>query len=159
MRSYRIPPNLSDDLFDVSETTASLCCENFCSSVVALFGEQYFRRPTNRDIRRIENQFSENQLSKVGFPCCLGCLYCAAWAWKNCLKALQGGNDWKRLRSNSPNGSHLWFRFVALVFSIWITLLFNDPNILEVKVFFADALSGSFSTEAPTYTINGTPFN
>ena len=41
--SYGIPADLSDDLFDVSETTTSLCLTAFSSAIIDGFRSDYLR--------------------------------------------------------------------------------------------------------------------
>jgi len=83
--SYALPADLSDDMFDVSPVTASQCLKEFCQAVYACFGKCYLQTPTMHEIIPIERE-----IAAVGFPGCMGCLDCAGWEWKNCLKALQG---------------------------------------------------------------------
>lgn len=83
--SSGVPADLSDDLFEVSETTASLCLEEFCLAECSALGMQYLREPTAEDIDRIEKHF---RLAGIpGFICCLDC---SGWSCNNCPKSLQG---------------------------------------------------------------------
>ena len=152
--SYGLPADLADDLFDVSETTASLCLHEFCKSIVDCFGERYLRDPDEEDIRRIEKQFAA-----VGFPGCLGCLDCAGWTWKNCPKALQGAMNGKEgcptLRMEVICDLDLWI----WSFQFGLPGVFNDLNILEVSDHFAKVLNGSFPSVQPSYEINGMRFD
>lgn len=83
--SYGFPSYLSDDLLDVSETTAALCLEDICPAVKAPFGFVYLRDPTPEDKLRIEREFQA-----AGFLGSIGCFDCSGWARNNCPKALQG---------------------------------------------------------------------
>jgi len=152
--AYGIPVDLADDLFDVSETTASLCLVEFCKAVVTCFSTQYLRSPTPQDLQRIEKEFS-----KVGFPGCIGCLDCAGWDWKNCPKALQGimvGKDGKStVRMEVVCSLDLW----VWSFQLGLPGAFNDLNILEVSNHFQEVLCGAFPPIYPSYTLSGKNFN
>eukprot|EP00173_Palmaria_palmata_P005399 Plantae.Rhodophyta-Palmaria_palmata.ctg9524.p1 GENE.Plantae.Rhodophyta-Palmaria_palmata.ctg9524~~Plantae.Rhodophyta-Palmaria_palmata.ctg9524.p1 ORF type:complete len:122 (+),score=14.97 Plantae.Rhodophyta-Palmaria_palmata.ctg9524:367-732(+) len=93
MISYGIPADFCNDLFDVSETTATIFLKEFCKAMVSRFGDYYLRAPSAEDLDRIENQFRS-----LGFPGCIGAVDCAGWGWKQCPKAFQGimvGKDGK----------------------------------------------------------------
>lgn len=77
--------DITDDLFDISETKAALCIHHFFAAIIDECGVFYSRDPTLADITRTEMSFR-----KAGFLGCIGCLDCAGWAWKNCSNALQG---------------------------------------------------------------------
>ncbi|PXF47012.1 hypothetical protein BWQ96_03202 [Gracilariopsis chorda] len=79
--SHDIPSDLAEDMFEVSETTAFLCLDEFCKAVESLFRAKYLRKPTDEDLIRIERRFA-----RVGFPECIGCVDCEGWEWQSCLK-------------------------------------------------------------------------
>lgn len=56
-------------IFDVSETTCSLCLEHFCPSVQRCFGYVRLRSPSEADIVLIQQHFSRS-----GFPGCICCM-------------------------------------------------------------------------------------
>lgn len=152
--SYDLPADLSEELFDVSETTANNCLENYCLALQLSLGPIYIRNPTADEIIRIEKQFS-----KAGFPGCIGCLDCSSWAWKNCPKALQGimkGKDGApSLRMEAICSLYLW------IWSLQFGLpgAMNDLNILEVSDHFSRVLNGSFPPVTPSYEVNGKTFD
>lgn len=152
--SYGIPSDMSDDLFDVSETTASLCLEEFCVAVTASLGPTYLREPNETDIERIENEFR-----LAGFPGCIGCLDCSGWRWKNCPKALQGmmtGKEGKpSVRMEVVCSLDLWI----WSFQFGLPGSMNDLNILELSDHFSRVLSGKFPPVSPSYKIAGRPFS
>lgn len=152
--AYGLPADLADDLFDVSETTAGLCLEEFCKSVVRCFSAVYLRQPTAADLKRIEKEFAA-----VGFPGCIGCLDCAGWQWKNCPKALQGimkGKDGvPTLRMEVICSLDLW----VWGFQFGLPGAMNDLNILEVSNHFQQVLSGVFPPTQPSYTVAGKSFD
>jgi hypothetical protein len=48
--AYVLPSNIADDMFEVSETTASLCLHEFASAIVDCFEAEYLREPTEEDL-------------------------------------------------------------------------------------------------------------
>lgn len=85
--SYGIPGDSVDEYCRLSETTALRSLREFCRGVVAAFGMEYLRAPTQIDLQRIEARFAQ-----VGFPGCMGCVDCTGWDWENAPKAHQGHN-------------------------------------------------------------------
>jgi Plant transposon protein len=83
--AYSLPCYIWDDMFEVSETTASMCLHEFARVVVECFDAEYLREPTRQDLIRIEKQFR-----KVGWPGCIGVVDCAGWFWKNAPTVLAG---------------------------------------------------------------------
>lgn len=65
--AYVLPSGLSDDLFEISETTAAKCIEESCVAFIPVFEITYLCNPTAGDIERIEGRFRG-----VGFPGCVG---------------------------------------------------------------------------------------
>lgn len=152
--SYGIPADLADDLFDVSETTASDCLQAFCNAVISGFSGIYLREPTEEDLVRIEKEFR-----LAGFPGCIGCLDCSGWQWKNCPKALQGvmtGKEGKpSVRMEVVCSLDLWI----WSFQFGLPGSMNDLNILELSDHFNKVLSGTFPQITPSYTITNKQFN
>lgn len=148
---YGMPSDLCDDLFDVSEITASM--KEFSRTVVDVFSVKYLREPTLEDFRWIEKKFRI-----VGFPGCASAVDCAGWYWKNAPKALQGS---LRRKDSKPVLRaevicHLDLRICSLQFSVPGVL--NDLNILSVSEHFAKVLSGQFPPVAPQYMVSGGTF-
>lgn len=152
--AYGIPSDLSEELFNVSETTARKCLVEFCTSVLNCFASLYLREPNISDLERIERQFA-----RAGFPGCIGCLDCAGWSWKNCPVALQGimkGKDGEpTLRMEAICDLDLW----VWSFQFGLPGAFNDLNILEVSNHFNRVLAGEFPQVEPSYTLSGEVFN
>lgn len=69
--SYGIPTDISDNLFDISESTAAQFIHHICVGVKEAFGSLYLREPTMDDIMRIEGDFRN-----AGFQGCVGCFDC-----------------------------------------------------------------------------------
>lgn len=152
--AYRLPADIADDLFDISETSASLCLIELCTAVNNCFQVEYLRAPTTADLARIERE-----IKNVGFPGCIGCLDCAGWRWKNCPKALQGvmvGRDGvPTVRMEAICSLDLWI----WSFQFGLPGVFNDLNILEVSQHFNEVLCGSFPPCTPSYEIAGQHFS
>lgn len=74
---YCLPTNISEDIFDLSDTISALCLELFYSAVTVAFGDVYLRNPTPDDIVRIEAEFRA-----PSFPVCIRFLYFSCLAWK-----------------------------------------------------------------------------
>ncbi|PXF42407.1 hypothetical protein BWQ96_07848 [Gracilariopsis chorda] len=148
--SHDIPSDLAEDMCDVSETTASLCLDEFCKAVESHFRAKYLQDPTDEDLIRTERQFA-----RVGFPGCIGCVDCGGWEWKSCPKALQGvmiGKEGKpTLRMELICYLDMWI----WAFQFGLPEGFNDLNILELSTFFNKILAGSFPTVKPSYTVSG----
>jgi hypothetical protein len=72
--AYALPSDIADDMFEVSETTASLCPLEFASAVVDCFEAEYLREPTEGDLITTEKTFRE-----AGWPGCIGAVDCASW--------------------------------------------------------------------------------
>lgn len=151
--SYGISADLSEDMFNISETTANKCLEEFSEAVIKGLKSQYLRDPTFEEIIRIEKQFAS-----AGFPGCLGCVDCAGWVWKNCPVALQGimtgkgGKPESRMEVICDLDLRIWS------FQFGLPGAFNDLNILEVSDYFGRVLSGNFPPVSPRYKINGKEF-
>lgn len=154
MLAYGIPADLADDMFNMSQTTASLCLEAFSEAIISGLKHQYLRDPTREDITRIERQFAA-----AGFPGCIGCLDYAGWTWKACPVALQGIMSGK-------NGKPETRMEVICDLDLWIwSFQFGIPgalidlSVLEVSEHFSRVLSGTFPPCSPKYRIHGREFN
>ena len=83
--SYGAAADAVDDYIRIGESTAIQSLQQFCNSVIEIFGVEYLRSPTPTDIARLL------AIGEVwGFPSMLGSLDCMHWEWKNCPKAWQG---------------------------------------------------------------------
>ncbi|XP_028062234.1 uncharacterized protein LOC114265613 [Camellia sinensis] len=83
--SYGVTAYAVDDYIRIGESTTIQSLQQFCNSVIEIFGPEYLRSPTVTDIARLL------VIGEVrGFPGMLGSLDCMHWEWKNCPKAWQG---------------------------------------------------------------------
>ena len=137
MLAYGLAADAIDEYVRLSETTILLSMKEFCSSVIAVFGERYLRYPDSDDIKRIQ---AEN--SARGFPGMLGSIDCMHWYWKNCPKAWQGqmiGKDGEAslvLEAVATHDLHIWHAFFGMPGSC------NDINILDRSPLISDIISG-----------------
>ncbi|XP_024014464.1 uncharacterized protein LOC112088419 [Eutrema salsugineum] len=53
MMAYGCEADAVDEYLRIGESTAILCLENFTSSIIELFGDQYLRRPTPEDLKHL----------------------------------------------------------------------------------------------------------
>ncbi|GJU41520.1 hypothetical protein Tco_1194477 [Tanacetum coccineum] len=68
--AYGIVPDALDEYLQMGNATSRQCLENFCTSIVHIFGPEFLRKPTLTDVERLY-AFHEN---KHGFPGILGSL-------------------------------------------------------------------------------------
>ncbi|CAL5439441.1 unnamed protein product [Camellia sinensis] len=146
--SYGVAADAVDDYISIGENTAIQSLQQFCNSVIEIFGEEYLISPTPTDIARLL------AIGEVrGFPSMLGSLDCMHWEWKNCPKAWQGqyvGHQKKPtiiLEAVASYDLWIWHAFFGMPGS------HNDLNVLDRSPLFSDLAQG----KAPPvhYTING----
>lgn len=87
--SYGVPAEMADDMFNISETTASLCLEAFPKAIILRFKSKYLRDPSPDDVPRIEQKFAA-----ASFPEYIACVDWAVWIgrlsqWR-CKELCQG---------------------------------------------------------------------
>ncbi|CAL5390252.1 unnamed protein product [Camellia sinensis] len=146
--SYSVAADAVDDYIRIGEITAIQSLQQFCYSVIEIFGVEYLRSPTPTDIARLL------AIGEVrGFPSMLGSLDCMHWEWKNCPKAWQGqyvGHQKKPTIILDAVASYdlwIWHAFFGMPGS------HNDLNVLDRSPLFSDLAQGK---ALPVhYTING----
>ena len=67
MLAYAMPADILDDVMGMAEYTILESFARFCKAVIAVFGDEYLRSPTEDDVERILKQNSNR-----GFPGMLG---------------------------------------------------------------------------------------
>ncbi|XP_020253094.1 uncharacterized protein LOC109830287 [Asparagus officinalis] len=85
MLAYGVAADACDEYVKIGESTAIECTRKFCEGVIALFQDEYLRRPNVEDLQRLLQVGQER-----GFPGMIGSIDCMHWQWKNCPKAWQG---------------------------------------------------------------------
>ncbi|XP_013665085.2 putative nuclease HARBI1 [Brassica napus] len=141
-----------DEYIRIGETTARECLEHFVVGIVDLFGDEYLRRPTEDDLRRLLF-YGERR----GFPGMVGSIDCMHWKWKNCPTA------WKGMYSRGTDKPTIVLEAVASE-DLWIWHAFfrapgtcNDLNVLDQSPVFNDIIY----SRAPElkYNVNGREYN
>ncbi|XP_020275102.1 uncharacterized protein LOC109849653 [Asparagus officinalis] len=153
MLAYGVPADACDEYVKIGESTAIECTRKFCEGVVALFENEYLRRPNVEDLQRLLHVGQER-----GFPGMIGSIDCMHWQWKNCPKAWQGqftsghkGTATVILEAVASYDLWIWHAFFGLPGTL------NDINVLDRSPVFDDIESG----EAPrvNFTVNGRQYN
>ncbi|XP_024004241.1 uncharacterized protein LOC112081640 [Eutrema salsugineum] len=141
-----------DEYLHLGATTARKCLEHFVEGVIVLFGDEYLRRPTPEDLRRLL-AVGESR----GFPAMIGSIDCMHWEWKNCPTA------WKGQYTRGSGKTTIVLEAVAS-YDLWIWHAFfgppgtlNDLNVLERSPVFDDIING----QAPqvTFSVNGREYH
>lgn len=116
--------------------------------MIARFGDEFLRQPTEEDIRR---QTAVNE--RCGFPGMFGSLDCTHWQWKNCAVGDQGQYRGKSgvstviLEAVATYNTWIWHTYIGVPGSN------NDINVIDQSPFMLDWLQG----HAPShkYVLNG----
>jgi len=61
------------------------CLERFVSGICTIFGNEYLRRPNNKDTKRLLQMGAAHEFLSM-----LSSIDCMHWEWKNCLVAWKG---------------------------------------------------------------------
>ena len=85
MLAYGVPADASDEYVKIGESTAIECTRKFCEGIIALFQDEYLRRPNAEYLQRLFQVRQER-----GFPGMIGSIDCMHWQWKNFPKAWHG---------------------------------------------------------------------
>ncbi|XP_020262216.1 uncharacterized protein LOC109838163 [Asparagus officinalis] len=153
MLAYGVAADACDEYVKIGESTAIECTRKFCEGVIALFQDEYLRRPNVEDLQRLLQVGQER-----GFPGMIGSIDCMHWQWKNCPKAWQGqftsghkGTATVILEAVASYDLWIWHAFLGLPDSL------NNINVLDRSPVFDDIESG----EAPrvNFTVNGREYN
>ncbi|KAL3645413.1 hypothetical protein CASFOL_010593 [Castilleja foliolosa] len=153
MLAYGVAADVCDEYVKIGESTAVECTQRFCEGVIAMFQDEYLRRPNVQDLERLLEVGQER-----GFPGMIGSIDCMHWQWKNCPKAWQGqftsghkGTTTVILEAVASYDLWIWHAFFGLPGSL------NDINVLDRSPVFDDVESG----EAPSvnFTVNRRQYN
>ncbi|XP_070662404.1 uncharacterized protein [Malus domestica] len=82
MLAYGASTDQVDKIVRMGKTTVLESLMRFCSTIEALYTNQYLRKPTPRDMRRLLRKGEMR-----GFPGMIGSIDCMHWTWKNCPRA------------------------------------------------------------------------
>ncbi|XP_070675727.1 uncharacterized protein [Malus domestica] len=79
MISYEASADQVDEIARMGKTTVLESLMRFCFAIEALYTNEYLRKPTPRNMRRL---LREGKMR--GFPDMIGSIDCMHWTWKNC---------------------------------------------------------------------------
>ncbi|KAI4992431.1 hypothetical protein ZWY2020_051848 [Hordeum vulgare] len=136
MLAYGTPADALDEYLKIGKSTSLECMDKFARGVIAVFGGEYLRRPTQEDIERLL-QVNESH----GFPGMLGSIDCMHWRWEKCPLAWRGQftrGDYgvPTMILAASQDIHIWHAFFGIAGSN------NDLNMLNQSPLFFDALKG-----------------
>ncbi|XP_020262486.1 uncharacterized protein LOC109838451 [Asparagus officinalis] len=153
MLACGVAADACDEYVKIGETTAVECVSKFSEGIVAIFENDYLRRPNEEDLQRLLKVGEER-----GFSGMIGSIDCMHWQWKNYLKAWQGqftsghkGTTTVILEAVASYDLWIWHAFFGLPGTL------NDINVLERSPVFDDIEAG----KAPhvNFTVNGHQYN
>ncbi|GJU29895.1 ALP1-like protein [Tanacetum coccineum] len=81
--AYGAVPDALDKYLQMGATTTRKCLQIFCKAIMELYGEEFLRKPTYTDMKKL---YAHNK-EKHGFPGMLGSIDCTGWPWENCRVA------------------------------------------------------------------------
>ena len=146
--AYGCSADALDENLRLGESTALLVLKHFCKTVIAEFGSEYLRAPTEADMNRILTTNAAR-----GFPGMLGSIDCMHWFWKNCPTA------WSGQYKGKESGPTVVLEAIAS-YDLWIWHAYfgmpgsnNDINVLDRSPLTTCLMQG----RAPSaeFTING----
>jgi hypothetical protein len=148
MLTYGVAADATDEYVRIGESTALESLRKFVKAVVEIFGEEYLRHPTEKDIARLLAMGEAK-----GFPGMLGSIDCMHWAWKNCPYDKQGqykghvDNPTLILEAVASQDLWIWHAFFGMPGSL------NDINVLDRSPLFDNLAEG----RAPevNFSVNG----
>lgn len=149
MLAYGVAADALDEYLQMSEDSVLLSLKEFCKLVVHLFQNEYLRKPTEQDLRRI---MAIN--AARGFPGCVGCIDCQHWEWERCPIAWAGQYKGKGkkptivLEAISDGELWIWHAFFGSPGSL------NDISIMDHSPTIDDIIAGEFPPSLP-YWVNG----
>ncbi|KAB2602701.1 S ribonuclease [Pyrus ussuriensis x Pyrus communis] len=151
MLAYGASADQVDEIARMGKTTVLESLMWFCSAIEALYTNEYLRKPTPRDMRRLLRKGEMR-----GFPGMIRSIDCMQWTWKNCPSAWQGAYG------DRKGAKNIILDAVAS-FDTWIWHAFfgvpgaqNDLNVLAQSPVFDELLQGN--GPRCTYWVNGNKY-
>ena len=139
--AYGVPMHCFVDYFNMSNTFAAQCCEEFDNVLIKLFSAEFLRSPTAEDLKSIVAFHQEI----YGVPGMFGSLDCTHTDWRSCPVAWQ--SSYKSAHNGSPSlvlealgDHHLWVWHFAYGFAGSL----NDINVLRESPLMERFISGQF---------------
>ncbi|XP_020262989.1 uncharacterized protein LOC109838970 [Asparagus officinalis] len=148
MLAYGVSADSVDDYVRIGESTAIESLGRFTKAIVAIFGDEYLRSPTDEDTARLLAIGKQR-----GFPGMLGSIDYMHWRWKNCPVAYHGmytGHNHTPtiiLEAVASYDLWIWHAYFGLPGAL------NDINVLERSSVFSQLAEGHGPTV--NYTVNG----
>jgi hypothetical protein len=138
--AYGVAPHTFMDYFQMSISQAGRCCRKFTQTLPQLFGEEYSRAPSARDIAAITNLHQRVH----GVEGMLGSLDCMHTYWKNCPVAWQqsfiGKEKGPTIILEAVADYNLWFWHSSYGYAGCL----NDMNILNLSPLLDSLSNGTF---------------
>ena len=138
--AYGVAQTAFYDVFEISDTMARKCCEEFDKMMRQLYQEEYLRLPTEEDLASIIKLHKSTHQRDGMF----GSLDCMHFAWNKCPKAWQGSYKGAKGKPTVVLEAicdyHLWFWHASFGFCGSL----NDKTILDLSPFLRALVDGSF---------------
>nr|GEY12072.1 hypothetical protein [Tanacetum cinerariifolium] len=83
--AYGCVPDSLDEYLQMGATTTRKYLKNFCKVIMNLYGEEFLRKPTYTDMKKLYAYHEE----KHRFTEMLGSTDCTNWPWANCPVAFK----------------------------------------------------------------------
>ncbi|XP_023768374.1 uncharacterized protein LOC111916960 isoform X1 [Lactuca sativa] len=141
--AYGTIPNEYNEYLSLSERTSRESLQNFCTSIIQLYGQEYLRKPSVSDIQLL---YAAHE-SKYGFPGMLGTIGYTHWTWRNCPTVwrgqyMRGDLEFPTIMLEAVVSQDLW---------IWHAFFDvagsnNDINVLNQWPLFNEEVNGTAST-------------
>jgi hypothetical protein len=131
-----------DEYLRMAESTITEATEQFCKTVISIYGEVYLRKPNRQDVARL---YEIN--ARRGFPCMLGSIDYMHWTWKNCPKAHHG-------IYKAKEGVPTVILEAIASKDLWIRLRVILGHLVRAMIpHYASLLNGEYSDQR--YNLNG----
>ena len=138
--AYGVPSECFRDYFQMSETMAETCMEEFDAMIKLLYKDEYLRCPTEEDVKAIVKL--HKAIHRIDGM--LGSLDCMHTVWKNCPVAWQASYKGQKkvptLVLEAACDYHMWFWHAAYGFAGTL----NDKTILMMSPLLEKMIDGTF---------------
>jgi hypothetical protein len=141
MLAYGTPADELDENLKIAQSTALETLGKFAEGIIAVFGEEYLRPPTQEEVEHLL-QIGES----CDFPGMLGRIDCMHWQWKNCPVGWRGsftcgdkGVPTMILEVVASQDLRIWHAFFRTAGSN------NDINVLNKSPLFIQKIEGGSS--------------
>jgi hypothetical protein len=157
--AYGVPSHTFIDYFQISPQYASSCCKHFCKAVKLVYQNEFLRRPTQDDMKKII------RLHKVvhGVEGLMGSLDSTHTFWKHYPKAWQGSYKGKEKKPSIVMEGACDYHLFMWQVSYGYTGTINDNTILSLSPLLDMMLEGTLQeleveSSVVPFGINGEEF-